>query len=295
MKKPEHHRSGIPVLSTQATAIVSVALVLIILGIIGLLGIAARAVSVDVRQQVGFVVMVSDDATDAEINNLKKMWSSEPYVSSVRFSSAEDVLRRWEEIGGENTTDDAELLGINPFYSEFEVGVKAAYASPEQLESIAAKVKTVAGVADVSLNTDVVRSINSTMRSLAVVLLFVAGALLLISFVLINNTVRLTVYARRFSIHTMKLVGATAGFIRRPFIWSSMVNGAIAGVLALLVLIGLIFYGASIEPDIVRVLPWEEAGVLFAALFCIGILICALSAFFAANKYLRLGYDKMFR
>lgn len=133
------------------------------------------------------------------------------------------------------------------------------------------------------------------MKSLALVLFVVAGALLLISFVLINNTVRLTVYARRFTIHTMKLVGATAGFIRRPFIWSSVINGVIAGIISIVVLGGLLFYLGTIDPEVLRVVDWRPAAMLFSGLFLAGILICALAAFFAANKYLRLGYDNMFK
>lgn len=293
MKKSRSH--GIPVLSTQVTAIVSVALVLIILGVVGLFGIAARAVSHDIRQQVGLQVMLADNVTESRIAELKDYWSKAPYVATLRYSSADDVLNRWKEIGGEDEGADVELLGINPFAPEFEIGVTEEYADEAKLNAIAAQVGNMPGVAEVSLHTEVVKSINKTMKSVALVLFIVAGALLLISFVLINNTVRLTVYARRFTIHTMKLVGATAGFIRRPFIWSSVINGVIAGVVAMVVLGGLLFYLDTIDPEVMRVVDWRPAAMLFAGLFVTGILICALSAFFAANKYLRLGYDNMFK
>lgn len=292
MKKSRSH--VIPVLSTQVTAIVSVALVLIILGIVGLFGIAARAVSHDIRQQVGFQVMLADNVSDARIAELKHYWSATPYVATVRYASAEDVLNRWKELGGEDD-GEVELLGINPFAPEFEIGVTPEYSEPATLDKIVAEVAKMPGVTDVSLHTEVVKSINNTMKSLALVLFVVAGALLLISFVLINNTVRLTVYARRFTIHTMKLVGATAGFIRRPFIWSSVINGVIAGIISIVVLGGLLFYLGTIDPEVLRVVDWRPAAMLFSGLFLAGILICALAAFFAANKYLRLGYDNMFK
>lgn len=292
MEKSRSH--VVPVLSTQVTAIVSVALVLIILGIVGLFGIAARAVSHDIRQQVGFQVMLADNVSEARIAELKDYWSKAPYVATLRYASADDVLNRWKELGGDDDSE-VELLGINPFAPEFEIGVTPEYAEESRLNVLAAQVAKMPGVTDVSLHTEVVKSINKTMKSVALVLFVVAGALLLISFVLINNTVRLTVYARRFTIHTMKLVGATAGFIRRPFIWASVVNGVIAGVIAMAVLGGLLFYLSTIDPEVMRVVDWRAASMLFAALFVSGILICAMAAFFAANKYLRLGYDNMFK
>ena len=292
MKKSRTH--VIPVLSTQVTAVVSVALVLIILGIVGLFGIAARTVSHDIRQQVGFQVMLADNLSESRIAELKRKLQDADYVATLQFASADDVLERWKELGGEED-HDLELLGVNPFVAEFEVGVTSAYSDPAKLAKVAAEVEKMDGVTDVSLHTEVVKSINHTMRSLALVLFVVAGALLLISFVLINNTVRLTVYARRFTIHTMKLVGATEGFIRRPFIWSSIVNGIVAGVIAMVVLGGLLFYLGTVNPDVARVVDWRAAAMLFAGLFIAGMMICATAAFFAANKYLRLGYDNMFR
>lgn len=289
----KRHSHKIPIFSTQATATMSVALVLIILGITGLLGVAARNLSNDIRRQVGFVVILSDDITPQQSAALKQLWRSEPYVERIKYSSADDVMERWKSLGGDDG-DVTELLGVNPFSAEYEIGVKPEYADPARLEPIAAKLRSVAGVSDVSMHADMIKSINSTMRSLAIILGIVAGALLLISFVLINNTVRLTVYARRFTIHTMKLVGATAGFIRRPFIIASVINGIVAGLIALVALCGVLFYVSTIDPAIIGLLTWQSAAIVFAAVFVAGILICSFAAFLAANKYLRLGYDNMF-
>lgn len=288
------HRHGIPVFSTQATATVSVSLVLVILGIMGLLGVAVHSVGNDIRQQVGMVVVLDDGLTDAQVTGLKRQLSAEPYAAAVRYSSPDDVMARWLEIGG-GDAGDMELLGVNPFSSEIEISMTPDYSVPEKMERIAAGLRRQPGVAEVTLHSDMVRSINATMRSLALVLSIVAGALLIISFVLINNTVRLMVYARRFTIHTMKLVGATAGFIRRPFVVAGLVNGMIAGVIALAVLSGVLFYVASVDPVAMNVVGWQQAAVVFAALFVVGVLICMLASLFAANKYLRLGYDEMFR
>ncbi len=151
-----------------------------------------------------------------------------------------------------------------------------------------------AGVDEVSVNTDMVESLTRNARMFNTVMLVIAAALLLISFVLINNTVRLTVYSRRFLIHTMKLVGATPGFIRRPFILSNLVQGVVAGIVASGLLAGLIAWGKNWDEALDPLLPWATVAVIFVAIFITGMAICAIAAFFATNRYLRADYDDMF-
>lgn len=139
-----------------------------------------------------------------------------------------------------------------------------------------------------------VESLTRNARMFNTVMLVIAAALLLISFVLINNTVRLTVYSRRFLIHTMKLVGATPGFIRRPFILSNLVQGVVAGIVASGLLAGLIAWGKNWDEALDPLLPWATVAVIFVAIFITGMAICAIAAFFATNRYLRADYDDMF-
>lgn len=287
-------RKSLPILGSQFTATVSVALVLLILGVIALMGIAAKNAGDDIRSRIGFVVIMDENATDTQTAALKSLWSSAHYVAQVKYSSADEVLERWNSSMAQEGDSITHLLGINPFFAEFEIAVRSEYSSMDSLEKIVAPIRKLEGVGEVKMQGDMVRSINATVNSLAIILTFVAAALLLISFVLINNTVRLTVYARRFSIHTMKLVGATAGFIRRPFILSNIANGIVAGVIAVAVLCGALFYAGTVEPEISRMIEWREAAAVFAGVCVIGVIICTLSALFATNRYLRLGYDDMF-
>ncbi|MCI9608314.1 MAG: hypothetical protein HFJ94_09100 [Muribaculaceae bacterium] len=287
-------RKSLPILGSQLTATVSVALVLLVLGVIALMGIAARNAGEDIRSRIGFVVIMDENASESQTAALKSLWQNAPYVSLVRYSSADEVLSRWNSTMAEEGDSITALLGINPFFPEFEVAVKPRYASMDSIEKIVAPLRKLEGVGEIKLQGDMVRSINATVNSLAVILTIVAAALLLISFVLINNTIRLSVYARRFSIHTMKLVGATAGFIRRPFILSNIGNGVVAGVIAVGVLCGALYYAGSVEPEIARMITWAEAAVVFCAVVVVGVIICTLSALFATNRYLKLGYDDMF-
>jgi cell division transport system permease protein len=140
-----------------------------------------------------------------------------------------------------------------------------------------------------------VDAINDNIQSIAFILTIVAATLLFISFALINNTVRLTVFSRRFTIHTMKLVGASASFIRKPFVLSNITSGIVAGLIADVILAGALFYFHSADPAVAIAVPWELAGLVFTGIVLLGMIICALAATIATNKYLRLSYDDMFK
>ena len=149
-------------------------------------------------------------------------------------------------------------------------------------------------VEEITVHTEMVESINSNIGSLSLVLIALAGALLIISFVLINNTVRLTIYSARFLLHTMKLVGATNAFIRRPIVIGNMLNGILAAAVAILLLCLLRVYAISIDPDLALALPWSDLIWVFMGIVAGGILICGTASWIATNKYLRQKYDDMF-
>ena len=285
-------KKGISTFSAQITSTVSVALVLLLLGIISMLGIAARSITTEIRENMGFSVIFSDTATVNNVNSLKKHFSTSPGVSGIIYFSPEDALQKWQEETGE---DLVKVLGINPLPGELEVKVKARYASTDSINSMIAPLKKLPYVSEISVHSDMVDSINHNIKSIALILTIVAAALLFISFALINNTVRLTVYSRRFLIHTMKLVGATGGFIRRPIINSNMLSGLVAAIIADLLLSGALFYLHSADKVIAAALPWEEAAWVFAGIIVIGIAICSIASLFATNKYLRSDYDDMFK
>lgn len=285
-------KKGISTFSAQITSTVSVALVLLLLGIISMLGIAARSITTEIRENMGFSVIFSDTATVNNVNSLKKHFSTSPGVSGIIYFSPEDALQKWQEETGE---DLIKVLGINPLPGELEVKVKARYASTDSINSMIAPLKKLPYVSEISVHSDMVDSINHNIKSIALILTIVAAALLFISFALINNTVRLTVYSRRFLIHTMKLVGATGGFIRRPIINSNMLSGLVAAIIADLLLAGSLFYLHSADKVIAAALPWEEAAWVFAGIIVIGIAICSIASLFATNKYLRSDYDDMFK
>ncbi len=283
---------GISTFSAQITATISVALVLLLIGIIAMLGIAAHSITRNIKENIGFDIVLTDTATDAEVNQLKSKWTASPYTASVRYYSKEDALMNWEEETGENLMD---VLGINPFSGELEVKVKADYASSDSINKIITPLNSLPYVHEVNVHTELVDSINRNINSVSLILIIITCALLFISFALINNTVRLTVYSRRFIIHTMKLVGATGSFIRRPFINANVVSGIISALIASAILAGTLYYLQGIDSGIASAITWPQAACVFAGILIIGIIICAVAALFATNKYLRLDYDDMFR
>ncbi|MGN1265431.1 MAG: cell division protein FtsX, partial [Muribaculaceae bacterium] len=271
--------------------VMSVALVLLLLGIVAFLGLAAKQVTSNLKENIGFDVVVKENATEAEVNQLKQMWNNAAYMSSVKYVSREDALKEWERETGE---DLMEVLGVNPLSAEFEVKVKSDYANVDSLNKIEYQLKQVPGIESVQMHKDVVDTINNNIKNVALILIAVAVVLLIISVALINNTVRLTVYSRRFLIHTMKLVGAKPSFIRRPIVVSNAVNGIIASIIAMVLLSGVLYYLIEFEAGWGSLISLVDVAVVYGMLLAVGAVICALAAMFAANRFIALDYDELF-
>lgn len=289
MEKPK--KQSLKNIGKNLTSTISVALVLLILGIVGSMAVATRNVTNSIKENLGFNLILTEEATEAQINAIKQRFNSAPYISSYDFMSAEEILRQEEIHLG---ADIVEMLGVNPYQPEFNIKVKADYANTDSLTKIVSPFEQMAEVAEVTVHAQMVDDINSNINTITIVLLAVAVALLLISFVLINNTVRLTIYSRRFILHTMRLVGATGSFIRRPIVISNVINGLIAGVLGILLLVGLRYYAATLEAGVKLALPWNDFTFIFIGMLIGGMIICGLASIFATNKYLRRKYDDMF-
>ena len=286
------NRKGLSSFSIGFTSTVSVTLLLILLTIIAVLGVVAHKVSTSVRGNVGFDVVLADSISREESTALFRELSAAPYVSSAQFVSREEAAKQWADDTGE---DLVAMLGVNPLCDEIAVKVKADWASNDSIDVVTAPLRSDARVAEISTHADVVKALNDNIRIISIILLAVAAALVFISFMLINNTIRLNIHSRRFLIHTMKLVGAKSGFIRRPFIISNALSGLIAGIIACFV-VGYGFYNLTIfEPSLSKIVTLEWQGIISGVIILVGIIICAVSAYFATSKYVRLGYDKMFK
>lgn len=275
----------------RVTSTISVTLVLFILGLVAAINITFSSLDHELKEKMGFTVVLNDSLPDSQISQLRDVCAKADYVSSYKFLSADDVLR--EETGSDGASL-VEMLGVNPYQPMLDIKVRSVWANVDSLNMLTSRWASSPGVEEVAVNTDMVENLSRNARMFTTIMLVIAAALLLISFALINNTVRLTVYSRRFIIHTMKLVGATAGFIRRPFIISNLIQGVIAGILASGLLAGLIAWGKNWDNAIETLLPWNLTFVIFGGIVVVGIIICSLAAILATNRYLRASYDDMF-
>lgn len=273
------------------TSTVSVGMVLLILGIVGCAAFAAGNITRHIRENLGFNMVMKMDADLTRINDMKKRLTASDFVASYDYMSPEEILEQENAYLG---SDVEELLGTNPYQPEFNVRVKAQYASVDSLDKIISPLRNIDSVEEITVHTEMVESVNSNIGTLSLVLIALAGALLVISFVLINNTVRLTIYSARFLLHTMQLVGATNAFIRRPIIIGNILNGILAAVVAILLLCLLRVYAVSIDPDLALALPWSDLIYVFLGVVAGGIIICGTASWIATNKYLRQSYDDMF-
>ena len=281
--------------SANVTAVISVALVLLLLGMVAVIGVGANGLSEKIKENIGFDISMKEDATEHQIAALRRDIAAAPFTARMKYVSKEDALEVWREETGE---DLMAVLGFNPLTAEIEVHVRSDYSDVASIDRIAAGLKQkYTAIESVTTHRENIEAINRTLTQTALVLGVAAAAMLIISLALINNTVRMTIYSKRFLIHTMKLVGATPGFIRRPIVVSCMINGIIAAFVAVGLLSALLYYLSldSLAGEAVReAVPLEAVGATAAAMVVLGALLCCATAFFAANKYIRLDYDRLF-
>lgn len=284
-------RKGFSSLSVQATATISVALVLLLLGIVASLGLTARSVTTGIKEHMGFDIVLDEQSSADRINEFKQMLSTAPYVASFKYFSPEQAHEAWKEEMGEDLN---ELLDINPFLPEFEVNVKADYAVSDSLDAIILPLQQTEGVYQINAHSEVIDRVNRNLSTMMFVLTLVALALVPISCVLINNTIRLSIYSRRFTIHTMKLVGASPAFIRRPFIASNLLGALIAALIAAGLLAAIYAYIWGFDPQLKQMLGPDTLIWVCLAMLAASITICLGAATFATQRYLNRSYDKLF-
>ena len=276
------------------TTIVSVTLVLLLMGIIALIWISADTETRRLKERLELTVIMADTVPAAQAKAVAADIGRQPYARGVRYTSRDEALRNWTADTGE---DLQELFGVNPLSDEVTFGIRADYADPRAIDGIRAGLEKLPGVEAVSSpDASMVEAMNENISRLTVILAIVAGVMLVISFVLINNTVHLAIYSRRFTIHTMQLVGATNGFIRRPIIVNNMLAGLVAGLVAAAVIaVALAGSKEAGLPDLGEYIGWAAYGIVAASLVAAGMLLCALASWWSANVYLRNDYDQLFR
>ena len=277
--------------TSSVTVIISLALVLFMLGLLGLVVINAKKLSSHIKENVGFQVVLKDTTTQAELDVLKQELSSSPYAKKVDFISKDEAAKKLQKDLGE---DFISFLGYNPLLSSLDVKLNSDYAQVDSLASFEKAIMQKHFVKEVIYHKDMIKQVNDNAQVISVYILVFSGLLLIVAIALINNTIRLSIYAKRFLIRTMYLVGATQGFIRKPFILKGIRQGVIAGILAGFLLAGFLIFSTRYIPDLLQLQDPNLLAVLFGGIVLLGILISGLSAALSVSRYLRLKTDDLY-
>ena len=267
-------------------------MVLILLGLVLLTAFTANNLSAYMKQTFTVTMLLGDDMSDSEAKHLCQTLQQRPYISRLAYISKSTALKEGKEALG---ADPSEFVGTNPFPASVEFSLRPEYANSDSLKWIAKELKQNPKITEITYPEDLINQVNKTLRKISVVLLVLAGLLLIVSFSLINNTVRLSIYARRFSIHTMKLVGAAWSFIRWPFIRRAIWLGLLAGIIADLVLAAGVYLLYINEPDIMTVLPWQALTITGASVLLAGIIITMFCSWLSVNKFLRMKAGELYK
>ena len=267
------------------TSSISTTLVLLLLGMVVFFVLSANNLSTYVRENIGISVLVSDDMKEPEALKFQKILNEKSYVKESVYISKEQALKEQTEAMG---TDPAEFLGYNPFTASIEIKLNAQYANSDSIAWIEKEILTNKKVMEVSYPQNLIDSVNRNIQKVSLFLLGLAALLTLISFALINNTIRLAIYSKRFLIHTMKLVGASWSFIRRPFLVRNVWIGVLAGIMADAVLLGMAYMLVKYEPQLIEIITPNTLLIVMASVLVFGLAITFLCAYISINKYLRM-------
>lgn len=267
------------------TSSISTMLVLLLLGMVVFFVLSANNLSDYVRENIGFTVLMSDDMKEAEALKFQKELNGKAYVKESQYISKEQALKEQTEAMG---TDPAEFLGYNPFTASIEIKLNAEYANTDSVAWIEKQILRNKKVMEVNYPQDLLDAVNRNIQRIIILLLGLAALLTLISFALINNTIRLAIYSKRFLIHTMKLVGASWGFIRKPFLVRNLWIGILASVMADAVLLGMAYLLVKYEPELIDIITPSTLLWVMLSVLLFGIFITWMCAYISINKYLRM-------
>lgn len=273
------------------TLVISVSLVLFLLGVLGFVLINAHELSDYFRESLSFSVMLDDEAKEADIRMLQKDLDAKKYVKSTEYVSKDEAAAKMQEDLGE---DFINFLGDNPLPPTIDVYLFADFTSPDSVSKIEKYVLQYPFVKEIYYRDSLLFLINENVKKISLFLLVISTFLFLIALTIINNTIRLSIYSRRFLIRTMQLVGATKSFIRRPFIIQSAIQGLIAALLAMCLLMGLLY---MIEKEFFLMFTFESTKLLILLgvfIVVVGVLINIISTFFSVNRYLSISEDKLY-
>ena len=273
------------------SSVISITLVLFLVGVASLLLVNAKSVSDYFKENVQISVLMKQDVSEEDAMDFASSLDSRPYIKETRFISRAEGTKEMADMLGE---DFLNVFETAPIPVSVDVNLKAEYVSPESLEVVRKEISGSPLVEEVVYQQSLVDKLNTNLAKISLVLAVFVALLLFISFVLINNTVRLNVFSKRFTIHTMKLVGATKSFIRGPFLGQSVFQGLFSALLAILMLLGALFIVRKEVSQLFEVFSLDLLLVVLGIVVVSGVVICLVSTYLVVGKLVSLPKDELY-
>lgn len=277
--------------SSYFTTVISISLVLFLIGLLGLLILNARKVSDYVKENISFSVIIKEQTKEVDIYRLQKQLDASRFVKETKYVSPQDAAEEMQKDLGEDFID---FLGFNPLLPSIDIKLHAKYANQDSINIIVEDFKKHQEINEIFYEKSLVHLINENIKKISLVIVLFSAFLTLIAITLINNTIRLSIYSKRFIIHTMQLVGATRKFIRKPFLAKSVLQGMLGALLGNALLTVIIYFSQRELYQIVSFSDTKILILLFGGIFFLGIVLNWISTYFATNKYLRMKTDKLY-
>lgn len=278
-------------ISSYFSVVISISLVLFLLGLLGLLVLNTKKVADHFKEKIALTIYLKDTAKDVEIKQLEKTLALAEYTKSTAFISKDEAAEEHSKDIGENFMD---FLGYNPLQNSIDVYLKADFVAPDKIEDISKSITKKNFVDEVIYDKPLISLLNDNIKKISFWVLLISGVFTFIAVLLINSSIRLSVYSKRFIIKTMQMVGATKKFIRRPFVWKSVRLGMIGAVVALIGVGIVLYYLDKTFPELALLDDSILLAILFLGVFGIGVLITWISTFFATQRFLNLRTDELY-
>jgi cell division transport system permease protein len=279
------------VITSYFSVVLSVFLVLFLLGLLGLFVINSKRLSENFKENIPMTVFFKNDANDSVFKSFDAELKASKFAKDYKFVSKEDAAKEHEKVFGENFM---EFLGTNPLHNSYDIHLKSDYVTNPGFSRAEAQIRQNPMVADIVYDKQLITLVNDNIKTISMWVLIICGLFTFISVLLINSSLRLSIYANRFIIKTMQMVGATKAFIRQPFIKKGLILGLIGSVLAILMLVGVLFYVNFNFPtiEIFKEIPLTIA--VLASVLILGLLITWISTYFATQRFLNLRTDDLY-
>jgi cell division transport system permease protein len=279
------------VITSYFSVVLSIFLVLFLLGILGLFVINSKRLSDNFKEEIVMTVFFKNEATDSVTTAFNSELKTAKFAKSFEYVSKEKAAAQHKKVIGE---DFMQFLGVNPLQNSFDIHLKADFVTNQEIAKIESRLRKHDMIADIVYDKQLVTMVNDNVKNISMWILIISGVFALISVLLINSSLRLSIYSKRFIIKTMQMVGATKSFIRKPFIKTNVILGFIGALLAIVALIGLLIYIQSSYPNLGILENQIAIGIVLLGVLVLGIVITLISTYFATQRFLNLRTDDLY-